>query len=462
MALPLVHADGDALSSDVQQEYSHRVKAHSGEALPRSDHSAPALLTFARYYGTLAAIRSLGRRGVPVVVADSDRFAFGKWSRYAVRREVSPPLLPTDRYLEWLLTFGRQNPGHVLYPTSDDMAWLIAEHHVALSQYFTLYTPPLPVIRTLLDKPDLYAACRHVGLDVVQTQYPKSVGELEAIARSTAYPVLIKLATQAFLPSNDKGVVVETHSELIARVRQFVERSWYADSFVSESPDIVWPMIQTYYPESATDVYGLSGFIDQTGQLYDMRATRKVLQYPRKLGVGLCFEEAPIEPQLRDKLADLCRMLGYWGVFEVEFVRPRGADSYLLIDFNPRYFHQMQFDVVRGMELPAMVYYAATGNTDRLQDEIEKSKSAGEYFDDRRITHGLLFRLMLLAQRLSGSMTAAEVREWREWYSESGTVCDMLGGSRDPLPVAVNAAALVRHYMRYPRYFVRTFARNTT
>ncbi len=76
--------------------------------------------------------------------------------------------------------------------------------------------------------------------------------------------------------------------------------------------------------------------------------------------MGLLFEEAPVEEAVLDGLLRLCRCLGYFGVFEVEFVRTEGRHH--LIDFNPRYYGQMQFEISRGLGLPQLAYRAARGD----------------------------------------------------------------------------------------------------
>ncbi len=51
-------------------------------------------------------------------------------------------------------------PGHVLYPTSDDVAWPVASHSEALSRLFRLYTPPIESLVRLLDKARLVEDAR--------------------------------------------------------------------------------------------------------------------------------------------------------------------------------------------------------------------------------------------------------------------------------------------------------------
>jgi hypothetical protein len=81
-----------------------------------------------------------------------------------------------------------------------------------------------------------------------------------------------------------------------------------------------------------------------------MRAARKALPWPRRLGLGLCYEHAEVDPDAASKGLALCRRIGYHGAFEAELIRRAGG--LLLIDFNPRFYGQMSFDIARGSPLP--------------------------------------------------------------------------------------------------------------
>src|SRR5438132_1400690 len=124
----------------------------------------PALLSDATWYGTLAAARDLGSRGVPITLASDAFFAPARWSRFAKRTVSCPPTRDTDLYFEWLRAFGKRRPGHVLYPTSDDAAWLVASHRESLASDFRLFAPPIDGLARLLDKVRLAQEARAVGV----------------------------------------------------------------------------------------------------------------------------------------------------------------------------------------------------------------------------------------------------------------------------------------------------------
>src|SRR5881394_1421996 len=129
----------------------------------------PILLPMASYHGTLAAVRCFGAAGLHVTLAESSRLVPAVWSRFAARRVSSPgPEAPAD-FIGWLLEFGAREPGHVLYPTSDDVAWLYAVHREELAKHFVLSVPDARTIYSLLNKTRLRTAAEAVGLSMPRT-----------------------------------------------------------------------------------------------------------------------------------------------------------------------------------------------------------------------------------------------------------------------------------------------------
>lgn len=426
-------------------------------ARQRVEGRPSALLFSASFYGTLAAARCFGRNGIDVTVADPGRLGPASWSRFVGRRVQCPPESQPEAFMEWLLDFGRREPGrHVLYPTSDELAWLVSVHASELSQYFHLYDPGVESVYGLLNKRKLFEAGQAVGLTLPRTWFPESEADLEAIAREARFPVLIKPTTQILYSTHVKGLPVAEPAQLVTEYRAFA-RDGYADMLVKFDPAVARPMVQEFHPEAAEGIYSLSGFVDESGELFEVRGAMKVLQRPRRLGVGVCFESAPVRQDLADGLKRLCQRLGYHGVFEVEFIQTK--DAFLLIDFNPRYYGQMGFDIARGLPLPLMAYHAALGDQPALERVVREAREwtgKGEVFCNR-----IALEMLLNLQRLSGALPVDEARQWRRWLGEHRDVSvDPLIDSDDMMPTAVEVAQILYGSARHPRAFLRMMVLN--
>lgn len=420
-------------------------------------NGAPVLLTMADYYGTLAAARCLGRAGVSVTMADPSFVATARWSRFVDRRLRCPPVLDPKAFIAWLLEFGRRERGFVLTPTSDDMAWLFSLHRDALAHWFRLYQPPVETIVRLLDKRKLTEAAKTVGLDIPRTWFPADDAELAEVAREAHFPVLLKPVTQVLFEKRCKGERVLESSALAERFHGF-DAACYCPELLRSDPSITRPMVQEFYSEAAQSIYNLSGFVDHTGELFAARAGVKVLQRPRRLGIGLCFEEAEVHPELVAGVKALCRSVGYFGVFEVEFIQFDGR--FLVIDFNPRFYSQMAFDVDRGLPLPLMIYNAALGDWAAVERLVHKANAPIR--NERRVyTSRFVLEVMLRAQRLSGALSRNEVYGWRRWFAAHRAAwTDAVIDRGDILPAIVDVANTLFAYARHPRGFFRHMVLN--
>ncbi len=422
----------------------------AGETMPERP---PVLLTSADYCGTLAAARLLGRQGLRVTMAESGRFAPASWSRHVDRRVRCPSLNDPVAFVAWLLDFGRRNPGHLYYPTSDDLAWLTAAHREALSEHFLLLTPPLAVLERLLDKASLHALCAQVGLATPRAWFPRDRAGLERAAAEATFPVLIKQRTQVLSSSHSKGVEAATAVELLERFELFGLQNTHGSAIANSNPETCQPMVQELHSEVAEGTLLVAGFADRDGRILAARAGYKLLQRPRRLGIALCLEEAPLDPDLAAALGRLCAAAGYYGVFHVELIRSAGR--HLLIDFNPRYYHHMSFEIVRGMPLPLFVLHAALDDRAALERlEAEAARTAEPR--GRVFTHWLDLRVMVVGQRLSGAMTPAEASRWHRWAeAHRGTTVDAVWDGADPWPSFFDVGNRLRDWVRHPRSFVR-------
>jgi D-aspartate ligase len=435
-----------------------RAEIELAAAVPASARP-PVLLTMAGYGGTLAAVRCLGRAGIAVTVATDHRGQPAAWSRWAMRRVHCPDFRDSERFIDWLLEFGSREPRHVLYPTCDDLAFLFTQHAEELGKSFLLYQPPAKTVLALLDKRTLASAAAAAGLQTPVTHVPRDDAALERIAAEARFPLLIKPCTQVMFRTLNKGVRVERREDLLEAYRAFCRANTYLPRILAMRPDIARPMLQEYFPQAEENIHSVAGFVDRRGKLFVARASTKVLQQPRRVGIGVCFEDAPLDPVEAQGIADLCKGTGYFGVFEAEFIRV--GDQRLLIDFNPRYYNQMGFEIARGLPLPLLVYAGARQDEAELQRAVRAAQQSVPDHQGLAWCDRFALRLMIAAQRLSGRMTAVDARHWRDWSSRHGDrAVDATFDRQDIVPALIDAGLQLKRALRHPRGFFRSIIMN--
>jgi len=375
-----------------------------------------------------------------------------------VRRTVRcPPSKDAPAFLRWLLAFGEREPGHVLYPTSDEVAWLVAANAAELGRHFALYSPPPGALLRILDKARLAADAQAAGLSVPDTWCPADEGEVERICREASYPLFVKPRTQLLAAgAGSKGVRVDRREDLLPAWRSLRDGARYADVVRALMPGVERPMLQAC--RGTERIFTVDGFVDGTGELYVTLGCVKLLQRPRGTGPGIAFESAPVDPSLAEGLRRLLASSGFRGVFDAEFLEV--GERKLLIDVNPRFYNHMAFEVDRGLHLPWLAYLGACGDTTALAAEVARARDSAARAEPRAYVHHLSAGLLLSLQALTRGMPHQERLHWRRWIAGPGkSATDPARSPGDSLPAVYEVALELVSFARHPRSYLRSLAK---
>jgi D-aspartate ligase len=349
----------------------------------------------------LAAIRSLGRAGIPVYAVDHRSSPLGFRSRYARPVRCPDPAVDPEDYVACIAGVGA--PG-ALFPTHDPPLNAIARHRDRLDGFLCPF-PSWDVLERIQNKRRQLEAAEAAGVDVPATRHPRSAVEARAAGSELGYPVLVKPAEpvefkrrfgkQAFRCEND----VE------------VERA-FADAEPFE------PMVQELIPGADDELYSLGSYLRAGGEALGLFCGRKLRQTPP--GVGTCrVGEAVWVQEVVDAGLRLLRALGFHGISQVEFKRDPRDGRFKLMEVNPRLWQWHGLAAACGVDLPLIAYRDLTGRP------VAPASMNGE-------------RRRWAITLLSGESPAPQ----RPPYVEAVFALD------DPKPGLVHAARLVRGALR--------------
>ena len=431
----------------------------TGSIPPRTVNPRRALLGTAGAGGTIAAVRLLNAKGFDTGVIRSETLATAAWSNAAKRSYSGPPESDGARFLEWLMGIGAADPGQVLLPTSDQTSWLYTLNAEALGRHFRMYQPSIETMRRILDKKMFSDAVVRAGLSVLPSWEPRNADELRTLARTLPYPILIKPRTHVHRLRNDKGLVVHSEAEMIDQFRYYLNRESVRAADNPHLPEAGFPLLQQFVDVSKEGVYSVSGFIDRSGEHFVTRRSVKVFQRSVPVGVGICFESRPAAPALSAQVRALCRELGYFGLFEVEFIR--FGDKWAAIDFNPRMFNQLGMDILRGMPLPLFACLDALDDKAALREAVAQAQAVDEdkkaVFCDR-----FTFRSILLAKLATGRISRTELSYWRNWLKQNRpNAADFALDPDDKLPGWIHALSEINLGLRAIPKFLRLTPRTS-
>ncbi len=311
---------------------------------------ACVLIAQGTYKGTvLAAVRSIGRHGVPVhvVVGDDEGGVFARifgTSRHCTSATSIP--FPDNAaawgrsVLAWADTRGfAARP--LLIPMTDKVCTYVRECRAALEDVFDLCMPDDDVMMTLLDKPRASGLAKAHGLAVPAEFEVGDRAELMAAVEQVRFPVVVKptwwrrRGTGDFRAAvcDDKAAAVEIGSRLI--------------------DDGAHLLVQEHIPggDDAVEVYMF--YRSRDGRTVHGCTGTKIRQSPPGVG-SMASGRAHDLPHVAALSNALLEAIDYRGLGGVEFKRHNGTSYFIEVSVRPEGFHLLAMKA--GVDLPWLAY----------------------------------------------------------------------------------------------------------
>ncbi|WP_006243708.1 hypothetical protein [Mycolicibacterium tusciae] len=341
------------------------------------DRSVPALVVkvgqYSWHHGSVGAIRSLGRLGIPVYAVTEDRWTPAAASRYLRDRFVwrTTGLEDPAWLIEGLLDIGRRiGRPTVLVPTDDEIAVLIAEHADDLRGAFLFpdVEPTLP--RRLASKRGLAELCTEHGVPTPWAAFPTTTDELDRVASEAAFPLVVK-NLEAFERHRARAVagttVVRNATELRA-----LARPWGREFSV---------VLQDYVPRGDAEDWIVNAYCDASTTCRVQFTGVKVRSFPPHVGMTSSACALP-NPALVEMTAHFVKRVGYRGAADLDWRYDPRDGQYKLLDFNPRVGAQFRvFETDEGIDVVRALHMDLTGRDIPPADQVDGRRLVIENFD---------------------------------------------------------------------------------
>jgi D-aspartate ligase len=340
------------------------------------DTSTPAVvLKFdpnVMHHGALGAIRSLGRRGVPVYAVVERPWAPAARSRYlAGRLAWRPDPDQAERTRAGLNRLAeRIGRRAVLIPTDDAGAIFLAEQGDSLRDAFLFPAQPPALPRRLAGKHTLAQLCAELGVATAAVLLTDSADKGRSFAAEVGYPLIVKLAT----PWTGTGsglrptTVVGSEADLTGL--------WAAAERAGASL-----MLQEFIPAQPGGDWFVHAYCDSATAGRPVFTGVKIRSYPAHAGLT-SFGLAEANQPLREAVTRLCARLGYRGIADLDLRLDSRDGSYKLLDFNPRLGAQFRlFRDWAGLDVVTAAYLDLTGQQFAVRGQVSGRRFLVENYD---------------------------------------------------------------------------------
>ncbi len=295
---------------------------------------------------SLACIRSLGRRGVPVIgVTRSETAAAATRSKYCEEtRVVSGD--GVDDYREALLELACRPDVLTVLPLYETDVYVLSEHRAAFADHVATPWKPFDGVRRAQDRVELVAAAEDVGVPVPETAL---LDEWDGWDDRTVVKPRYTITVE-----DDRARFGDVH---VVEAGETPDR----EGLVAEMGHV--PIAQEYVPGGGE--YGFFALFDR-GEPVATFQHRRERSYTYAGGASV-YRRAVDVPALERHGLALLEALDWHGPAMVEFRRDADDGSFRLLEVNPRFWGSLPLAVHAGVDFPSLYYDLAA---DRLDEPV--------------------------------------------------------------------------------------------
>ena len=310
----------------------------------------PVLILDANERSALAATRSLGRRGVPVVAADETATTLAGASRHCRGTFVYPsPYRTPAAFLEALRTEAAARGIRVILPMTEVTTHLLVRHRAELSG-LAIPSGTVRALEALTDKRSVHALAKQLDIPVPETRLVECPDAAGMATAGLQFPVVVKPYRSRIWSQGRwirAGVRYASSLDELQRLTQALEG-------FSRHPFLV----QEYVEGHGAGVFAL---YDQ-GRPLTFFAHKRLRERPPSGGVSVLSESVELDPHLRELTRRILDHVGWHGAAMVEFKVRRDGRPYLM-EINPRFWGSLQLAIDAGVDFPWLAYQLAAGLT---------------------------------------------------------------------------------------------------
>ena len=270
----------------------------------------------------LGIVRIFGKIGYKVYVADTTKRNIARHSKFCAGFIFNSGI----RWDAFLKSLNEGFDNSVIFPTNDEQVQLLSKNKSSLSDRFIPAVPDWSVVEKCYYKTNTYKIAESIGVEIPLTLFPKSINDLELLAKEIRYPVIIKpsimhLFYKAF---RKKVFLCNNKEELLVNYSKTIKiLPW--DQII----------IQEIIQGDSFNNYSAGVLFDNGEALISLTARRK-RQHPLFFGNATTYAETVNIPEIHDNAVKLLKEINYSGICEVEYKFDNLSGKYKFLEINPR------------------------------------------------------------------------------------------------------------------------------
>lgn len=297
----------------------------------------------------LAAVRSLGSKGLWVAVGESSRTSMAAVSRYCSQKVTysdpfSSPRAFFDDVLEQINALGIS----FILPITEATTYVLLLYRNEIPKHVVLPFPETEAVERLANKNKLFELAAESAIPTPKTIFCETSEQgLDALEAIDDFPIVLKPFKSKIL---EKGRILSSQVIIANSPDE-------ARSALNSHKYFKFPFtIQSFVNGAGQGIFALFNH----GEPVCYFAHRRLREKPPGGGVSVLCESAPVDEQLKYSAETLLRKAKWHGVAMVEFRVSSDGTGYLM-EVNPRFWGSLQLAIDSGVDFPYWLYLVSIG-----------------------------------------------------------------------------------------------------
>jgi len=311
------------------------------------------IVTDASERAALAVIRSLGKRGMEVVAADSTSFNAGFLSKYCSCRMIYPsPQENKKKFSDSMLHLVKNEDFDLLIPITDFTMIPILERREDFEDYVKVAGPSYQVAMKAYDKLQTVSIAKRCGVPYPKTLLINDEKTLKEMVDEFNYPVVIKPRMKVFW-KNGKAIMMKVTPTNYAYNKEDLLSKY--KNLMSKLKGIVpseFFLVQEYVQGVG---YGVEVLMDDSSNLVALFMHKRLHEYPVTGGAST-LRVSVWNRRLAEYSIKLLREMNWQGVAMVEFKLDEKNGGASLMEVNGRFWGSLPLAINAGVDFPYLLY----------------------------------------------------------------------------------------------------------
>lgn len=321
----------------------------------------------------LAATRSLGRRGVKVVVADETKRTLSGASRYCSESFAYPsPVKDLRAFLSTVKAECLQRGITVIFPMTEALMATVLKHR---EEFENAHLPfvEFSAFDSITNKWNLMQLARQLNITIPQTHYIADGWALRRVCPTLKFPVVLKPYRSMICMNGNCTRASVKYAESAGELERTVAQYEY----FRRNPFL----LQEYVRGEAHGIFALYDH----GKPVASFAHRRLRENPPSGGVSVLCESVEKNPEAWRMAKAILDHVGWHGVAMVEF-KVTADGTPCLMEVNGRFWGSLQLAIDAGVDFPWLLYQLATRRaTDPVDGYVAGVKSRWLFGDLARL-----------------------------------------------------------------------------